>query len=409
MNLNVGIDVAKAKLDYCGLNSNHQILFQDEVPNQPSGVQAIKLAILAANKKQKFDKIIIGMEATSVYNILPSYAFNKDAELQALNVKVVTLNPKMTSRFSKVYDDEKTDKIDAKNIAEFILLGRYQIPVARDEKHFALQRLTRERFHIVKLIADSENHFLNNLYFKLNTIDSELPTSVFGTTMMTVLTDEKYSLDEAANLPLEDMVAELNRLGHGRFGNPEAVAKAIKRAIRNSYHLDSIALDSINQVLGMYANVIRMYDQQLKLLDKHIVNICKTLTQAECLQSIPGVGPVYSAGIIAELGQNNRFSKQTKIAKYAGLVWPRHQSGNTERQTTPRTRSGDQYLRYYLIEAANSIRLHDPVFAKYYQKKYREVPKYQHKRACVLTARKLVRVIFTLLNKHELYQPAKMV
>ena len=153
MNLNVGIDVAKAKLDYCGLDSNHQILFQDEVPNQPSGVQAIKLAILAANQKQKFDKIIIGMEATSIYNILPSYAFNKDAELQALNVKVVTLNPKMTSRFSKVYDDEKTDKIDAKNIAEFILLGRYQIPVARDEKHFALQRLTRERFHIVKPIA----------------------------------------------------------------------------------------------------------------------------------------------------------------------------------------------------------------------------------------------------------------
>lgn len=409
MNLNVGIDVAKTKLDYCGLNSDHQILFQAEVPNQPSGVKAIKTAILAANHSQKFDKIIIGMEATSVYNVLPSYEFNQDADLQALDVQVVTLNPKMTSRFSKVYDDEKTDQIDAKNIAEFVLLGRYQIPVPRDEKHLALQRLTRERYHVVKQITDSKNHFLNNLYFKLNTIDTELPTSVFGKAMMSFLTDERYSLDEVATLPLDELVTELNRLSHGRFGNPEAIAKALKRAIQSSYRLDKVVLDSVNEVLGMYANEIRMYQQQLKLLDKHITDLCQTLTEAKCLQSIPGVGPVYSAGIIAEIGQNDRFTKQTKIAKYAGLAWPRHQSGNTERQATPRTQTGDQYLRYYLIEAANSIRLHDPVFAQYYKKKYQEVPKYQHKRASVLTARKLVRVIFTLLKEHKLYQPAKMV
>jgi len=409
MNLNVGIDVAKDKLDYCGLNSDHQILFQDEVSNQPSGVNKIKLAILAANRQQAFEKIIIGMEATSVYNVLPGYEFNEDDELRALGVKVVTLNPKMTSRFSKVYDDEKTDKLDAKNIAEFVLLGRYQIPVTRDEKHLALQRLTRERYHVVKQITDSKNHFLNNLYFKLNTVEAELPTSVFGETMMSFLTDELYSLDEIATLPLDQLVSELNRLSHGRFGDSEEVAKALKRAVKSSYRLDKVVLDSVNEVLGMYANEIRMYQKQLKLLDKHITDLCKTIRESECLKSIPGVGPVYSAGILAEIGQNNRFTKETQIAKYAGLAWPRHQSGNNERQATPRTHTGDQYLRYYLIEAANSVRLRDPVFAKYYKKKYQEVPKYQHKRACVLTARKLVRVVFTLLKEHELYLPAKMV
>ncbi|WLV84717.1 transposase [Lacticaseibacillus zeae subsp. silagei] len=92
-----------------------------------------------------------------------------------------------------------------------------------------------------------------------------------------------------------------------------------------------------------------------------------------------------------------------------GLVWRRSQSGNGERQLTPRTHNGDQYLRYYLIEAANSVRAHDPTFARFYDKKYREVPKYQHRRACVMTARKLVRVIYALLKNHELYKPAKAV
>lgn len=58
-----------------------------------------------------------------MYNVLPSYAFEHDAELDALGVKVVTLNPKMTHKFSEVYENDKTDKVDAMNIAEFIMLG----------------------------------------------------------------------------------------------------------------------------------------------------------------------------------------------------------------------------------------------------------------------------------------------
>lgn len=409
MNLNVGIDVAKTKLDYCGLNDDHKILFQDEVTNRPEGIERIKQDILKTSKHRAFDKIIVGMEATSIYNILPAYAFNQDKDLQELDVKVVTLNPKMTHRFSQVYEQDKTDKVDAKNIAEFVQLGRYQVPVPRDEKHLALQRLTRERYHLVTQITDCKNHFLNNLYYKLNTIDAELPTSVFGSTMMTVLTNERYSLDELSELPLEQLTDDLNTLGHGRFGDPEAVAQALKKSVRTSYRLDKTVMDSVNLVLGMYANEIRMFEHQLKLLDKSISKLCVVMPEATCLESIPGVGPVFTAGILAEIGQIERFHDESKIAKYAGLAWQRSQSGNTERQATPRIHSGDQYLRYYLIEAANSVRRYDPVFKQYYEKKYKEVPKYQHKRASILTARKLVRVIFTLLKQHELYRPAKMV
>ncbi|WP_225422857.1 transposase [Lacticaseibacillus suibinensis] len=132
-------------------------------------------------------------------------------------------------------------------------------------------------------------------------------------------------------------------------------------------------------------------------------------TREETTTNLPGIGPVYAAGIAAEVGQIDCFKKKASLAKYAGLAWKRSRSGDTERQATPRTHSGDQYLRYYLVEAANSVRLHDPEYGRYYDKKYREVPKYQHRRASLLTARKLVRLVFTLMENHQLYDPSKSV
>ena len=62
-----------------------------------------------------------------------------------------------------------------------------------------------------------------------------------------------------------------------------------------------------------------------------------------------------------------------------------------------------------MVEAANSIRRHEDTYRLYYQKKYDEVPKFKHKRALVLTARKLVRLVDTLLRNHQLYTPERSV
>src|SRR5699024_11638611 len=79
---------------------------------------------------------------------------------------------------------------------------------------------------------------------------------------------------------------------------------------------------------------------------------------------------VFAAGIIAEIGQIERFEDETKIAKYAGLYWRKHQSGRFTAEDTSLTRNGNQYLRYYLVEAANSVRRHVPEYKDYYAKKY---------------------------------------
>ncbi len=65
-------------------------------------------------------------------------------------------------------------------------------------------------------------------------------------------------------------------------------------------------------------------------------------------------------------------------------------------------------MRYYLVQAANSLRVHNEEYKAYYQRKYYEVTKHQHKRALVLTARKLVRLVFALLSKGQIYKGTVM-
>ena len=67
-------------------------------------------------------------------------------------------------------------------------------------------------------------------------------------------------------------------------------------------------------------------------------------------------------------------------------------------------KAGNTYLRYYLIQATNLMRQHIPEYAQFYDRKYQEVSKHQHKRALVLTARKSVGLFVGLLHRHEAYR-----
>jgi len=218
---------------------------------------------------------------------------------------------------------------------------------------------------------------------------------------------EHFSIEEISSMEVDSLAAFLQEKGKNRFPDPQQVAKSIQKAARSSYRLSKCIEDSVDILLAVSIETIRSLKAQIKELDRAIEKLLDGIPNT--LKTIPGIGPVFSAGILAETGDINRFKDQASLAKYAGLTWRRHQSGDFEAGETKRIRSGNQYLRYYLIEAANSVKNYEPEFKTYYQKKYREVPKHQHKRALVLTARKLVRLIDALLRNDQVYTPQRKV
>ena len=144
--------------------------------------------------------------------------------------------------------------------------------------------------------------------------------------------------------------------------------------------------DTVNQAMSVSIASMRALKEQVKVLDKAIEQQFEIIPNT--LTSIPGIGKVYSAGIIAEIGDIHRFESQASVAEHSRMI-----------------KSGNRYLRYYLLEAANSVRRCDSEFRRYYDLKFKEVNKYQHKRALALTARKLVRLVFRLLKDNRLYIP----
>ena len=223
-----------------------------------------------------------------------------------------------------------------------------------------------------------------------------------NTSATTIALMERFeTVGELANAELEELTAFMTETGRGRFADPVATAKEIQAAARGSYRLPKTVNDTVNQAMSVSIASMRALKEQVKVLDKAIEQQFEIIPNT--LTSIPGIGKVYSAGIIAEIGDIHRFDSQTSVAKYAGLVWTQHQSGDFEAERTHLIKSGNRYLRYYLLEAANSVRRCDSEFRRYYNLKYHEVNKFQHKRALALTARKLVRLVFRLLKDNRLY------
>ena len=405
--LYVGIDVgSKSNVVYLMLpNGDKHSNFS--VANSFDGSCQLVKRILSALTSHSLDTVLIGLEATSVYGDNLVYFLREDATLVPFNKKIHVLNPKQVKKFHDSYNDlPKNDYVDSFVIADCLRFGRINKEVyMSDYRYKALQNLTRARYYAVQNLIKEKQRFMNVLFKKYSTMTQEkVFSNTFGATALAIY-DEFESAEALANMDLHELTDFIIKKGKNRFSDPDAVAKAIQKAARSSYRLPKTVNDSVNQVLSISITSMKALESQIKAFDKAIQ--AQMMLLPNVLTSIPGIGPVYSAGIIAEIGDINRFESQAKLAKYAGLAWKQHQSGGFKSETTRLIPSGNRFLKYYLCEATLSLVRCDKEYNDFYHRKYMEVNRYQHKRALVLTARKFVRLVFRLLKDNRLYIAAK--
>jgi transposase len=375
------------------------------VSNDQTGADTLIRKMLDTASQEKLEHLHIGMEATSNLGWHLAHYLKNELQSYEPNVKsqVYVLNARKVARFRKGYDTlPKNDRIDAWVIADHLRFGRLPHEMKDIIQYEALQRLTRTRFHLMKNIKRDKTYFLNQVFLKFSGMRQDNPFSnTFGNTSLAVI--QELEPDQIMAMSMEELIEFLQDKGKNRFENPEEIATYLKKIARSSYRLDKAMADPVNISLATTLSVIQHLESEVKKLDKEIAKIMKGIPQT--LTSVKGIGPVFAAGIIAEVGDISRFTNHADLAKYAGLVWSQNQSGEFEAEETSRMRTGNKYLRYYLVQAADSIRKNDAEYGAFYQKKHDEVPKHKHKRALVLTARKLVRLVFMLLKTNKMYTP----
>ena len=413
--LYVGIDVSSKTNVLCALDFESNRLLNLKALNNQPGAESILDSIIKCLDSNNLEYVVIALESTSFYSTHIANFLASNELLLAYKPLVYCLNPKTVANYRKTFVDmDKTDPLDAYVIADFARCGKITSKPWRGSQFLALQRLTRHRLHLIENITREKVYMVSNIYLKFSELavldKGERPFSnTYGVTSSAILT-EYLSLDDITYSSVEDLVTFIREKGRNRFNNPEETVQILKKAARDSYRLDKVLYEPLNVAIASSFNVVKALQDEVKTIDKAIEKTIKGInpTEYQSLISIPGVGPVLASGILSEIGTITSFDSHNSLAKYAGLTWRVNESGNYSSDNTRMTKTGNKYLRYYLIEAANSVKNRVPEYKEYYYKKYGEVTTHQHKRALALTSRKFVRLVFGLLTKNQIYSSDKV-
>jgi len=380
-----GIDVAKYR---------HAVVLLDEEGQvrQPAvGIDNTRKGFdqLRSLLQSQWESVQVGLEATGHY-WLALYE-----ELSQLGYPVVVLNPLQIAAYRKSGVRKiKSDRTDAWWVADFIRIAN--LPATSQDIPVILQirELTRFRFRLVEQIGDCKRKILSILDRVFPEYET-LFSSVFLKSSRELL-KAAVSAHEMADFDLAELSHLLHDASRGRFGQQKA--ETIQDLARRSVGVGFLA-DAVRMTMRCLLDQIDLIEQQVDLIDATVAELMAQIPQY--LTSIPGVGAVTAAAILAEIGDIQRFDSPEKLVAYAGIDATVYQTGQFQASQAHMSKRGSPYLRHALWQAASMTVLYDPQLKAYYQMKRQEGK--HHNTVIGAVCRKLLVRIFVILKEQRPY------
>jgi len=385
----VGIDIAKR---------NHEASLIDD------GGKLLSSSISFSNSKEGCDKLIalfekfgvnnenvvIGMEATGHY-WLSLYSC-----LLELGYDLKVINPIQSDAFRKMsIRKTKNDSKDSLNIAQIMRFGEYSSTRLSEENVQAMKQLSRYRFSVVEECASCKCRIIA-LLDQVFPEYEKLFSDMFGKASKELLLNHQTPEDMLA-ISSKSLVSLLSKASRGKFKQEKA--EQIKEAASGSFGV-RFAKDAFSFQIKQLIEQINFTEKQLDDLDKEIT---KLLAQTNSvITTIPGVGTVLGAAIIAEIGDIERFDAPGKLVAFAGLDASVNQSGEFTGTRGKLSKRGSPYLRRAIWMAASRACFCDEILSAYYQS-LRARGKH-HLTAVSAVARKMCNIIFAILKENRPYQ-----
>ncbi len=334
---------------------------------------------------------IFGMEATGHY-WYPIYSF-----LKARGYTIYVINPIQSDSLRKMYIRQtKNDSIDSFLIAEVIRFGQFTTTSMADENILAMRQLCRYRDSVISSRTE--------IKLRISTIMEQIfPeyekqfSSLWLSTSMGIL--EKYLTPEnIENAPIDELFEIIKDKSHNRLTKAKAIS--IKEAAADTFGI-KIAQDAFSFQLKQLIDRMNFLDKQIEALDCQILEYYEKF---DCyLHTIPGIGMIAAATILAEIGDINRFKSSSALVAFAGIDPTVRQSGEFSSTHNHMSKRGSPYLRHAIFLAATTCSFHISPLNAYYKKK-RDQGKH-HLTATGAVARKLTTVIYAVLRDSKPYEP----
>ena len=334
---------------------------------------------------------VFGMEATGHY-WYPIYSF-----LKAKGYTIYVINPIQSDSLRKMYIRQtKNDSIDSFLIAEVIRFGQFGTTSMADENILAMRQLCHYRDSVISSRTE--------IKLRIGTIMEQIfPeyekqfSSLWVSTSMGIL--EKYLTPEnIENAPIDELFEIIKDKSHNRLTRAKAIS--IKEAAADTFGI-KIAQDAFSFQLKQLIDRMNFLDKQIEALDCQILEYYEKF---DCyLHTIPGIGMIAAATILAEIGDINRFKSSSALVAFAGIDPTVRQSGEFSSTHNHMSKRGSPYLRHAIFLAATTCSFHNSTLNAYYKKK-RDQGKH-HLTATGAVARKLTTVIYAVLRDSKPYEP----
>ena len=378
----VGIDISKYKHDCFICTETGEVIEENlSFTNTNEGfIQLLNLLKSLDNSQQ----IRIGFEATG------HYGMNLKLFLEKNNYSFMEFNPALVKRFisTQTLRRTKTDKKDAMLITKYLISVDYKPHPKQFYHKYSLKSLSRMREKLVKQRSYYEIQITN----VLDIIFPEYKpffNNDFSKTCLFILNKYK-SPNKIKNMKDFDSIRKISR---GKFTSANFIK--LKELAKNSIGISNDIFETeLESLLTLHSQI----EIEINKLETKIESIIKELNPP--ILSIRGIGTISCAGIISEFGDITRFKSADACVAFAGIEPSISQSG-TESYTGHMVKHGSGHLRYFLMNAADYVFMHESIFTKFYYKKRSEGK--SHRVALTHVAKKLVRIIYKLESENIIF------
>jgi transposase len=306
----VGIDWAEDHHDSCILDEAGRQLAAFRIDEGLEGVR--KLHGRLAEHAEEPEDIVIGLETDRGLLV--------DA-LVAGGYQLYAINPLAASRYRDRHSisGAKSDRGDAKVLADVVRTDRHNHrPVAADSSLAqALKVLTRSHQNLIWTRQRQLNQLRNALreYYPA-------ALAVFGTDLahsdaLAVLA-KAPTPEQGRRLSIAQIRSALKRGGRQR--NLDRRASEIRDALRaEQLHAPPLVTDAFGTTTAALVGVITTLNDQVAELEASLVERFEQHPDAELILSLPGLGHVLGARVLAEFGDApNRYQSAKARRNYAG-------------------------------------------------------------------------------------------
>lgn len=245
----------------------------------------------------------------------------------------------------------KTDKNDARGIAEALRVGHYKECVHRNDEAVEIRTILHGR----KTAVEGRTHAITSIKGHLK---------VYGI-----------------------------KLGKGS-------GKSFREKVEKSIAVLSLR---IQKVIKSLLNILDKFEEEIRGLDQLVKDIGKENENVKLLQTIDGVGPITALAFVAEVDDPKRFENSKDVAAYIGLTPIQYSSGEIQRQGGI-SKKGSKHTRCLLVEAATTLLTRCQAWSKLKAWGLKLMRKKGKKKAIIAVARKLAVIMHRMLITGEQFE-----